>query len=173
MKLQSKSIRLRLVSENDAEFILKLRLDDKYNQFLSVVAPDLDSQKNWIKKYKKAELAKEEFYFVIERLDGVPCGTVRIYDLNKNSFCWGSWILNADKTRYAALESALLVYKFGFDSLECKKSHFEVMKENHKVISFHRKMGAVQTGFDDVNYYFEIDASTIKNMENRMARILK
>ena len=169
MLLESKSIRLRFVEETDAEFILKLRLDEKYNQFLSAVTADLQSQKDWIKKYKSDEKNKKQFYFIIERLDGTPCGTVRVYDLKKDSFCWGSWILNEDKTRYAALESAFLVYKFGFEVLGFKKSHFDVMKGNERVISFHKKMGAVQTGEDEQNYYFEITNSAVYAMQEKLA----
>jgi len=50
--LESKSIRLRLVEENDAEFILSLRLDPKYNNFISKVDNDIAAQKSWIRKYK-------------------------------------------------------------------------------------------------------------------------
>ena len=169
MKLESKSIRLRFVEETDAQFILKLRLDEQYNQFLSAVSPDLQSQKDWIRKYKNDEKAKSQFYFIIERLDGTPCGTVRVYDLKEDSFCWGSWILNEDKTRYAALESAFLVYKFGFEVLGFKKSHFDVMKGNERVISFHKKMGAVETGEDEQNYYFEINDSAVYAMQEKLA----
>lgn len=169
MKLESKSVRLRFVEETDAEFILTLRLDEKYNQFLSAVSPDLQSQKDWINKYKEDEKAKNQFYFIIERLDGTPCGTVRVYDLKEESFCWGSWILNEDKTRYAALESAFLVYKFGFEVLGYNKSHFDVMKGNEKVISFHKKMGAIETGEDDQNYYFEITDSPVYAMQEKLA----
>ncbi len=161
MLLESKSIRLRFVEETDAEFILKLRVDEKYNQFLSSVSPDLQSQKDWIRKYKDDEKNRKQFYFIIERLDGIPCGTVRVYDLKQDSFCWGSWILNEDKTRYSALESAFLVYKFGFKELGYKKSHFDVMKGNERVISFHKKMGAIQTGEDEQSYYFEITDNAV------------
>lgn len=173
MLLESKSIRLRFVEETDAEFILKLRLDERYNQFLSAVNPDLQSQKNWIKKYKAEEQAKKQFYFIIERLDGTPCGTVRVYDLRPDSFCWGSWILNEDKTRYAALESAFLVYKFGFEGLGYKKCHFDVMKGNKGVISFHQKMGAVEAGEDEQNYYFEITDSAVYAMQEKLASKLQ
>lgn len=169
MLLESKSIRLRFVEESDAEFILKLRLDEKYNQFLSSVTADLQSQKDWIRKYKDDERNKKQFYFIIERLDDTPCGTVRVYDLKQDSFCWGSWILNEDKTRYSALESAFLVYKFGFEELGYKKSHFDVMKGNEKVISFHTKMGAIQTGEDEQNYYFEITDSAVYATQKKLA----
>lgn len=169
MFLKSKTIRLRLVEESDAEFILKLRLDEKYNQFLSSVSPDLQSQKDWIKKYKNDEKIKKQFYFIIERLDNTPCGTVRVYDLKEDSFCWGSWILNEDKTQYAALESAFLVYKFGFEMLGYKKSHFDVMKENKKVISFHIKMGAKEIGADECNRYFEITDFAVCAMQEKLS----
>lgn len=165
--LISKTIQMRLVEENDAEFILKLRLDERYNQFLSDVNPDVQAQIDWIRKYKDDEKIKKQFYFIIERLDGKPCGTVRIYDLHKDSFCWGSWILNEDKTRFAAIESALLVYKFGFDELGFVKSHFDVRKGNERVISFHLKMGAQQTGEDELNYYFEITKEAVNVVRDR------
>ena len=161
MTLESKTIRLRFVNEIDAEFILKLRMDERYNQFLSSVSPDLKAQREWITKYKTDEAQGSQFYFIIERLDGTPCGTIRVYDLKEDSFCWGSWILNEDKTRYAALESAFLIYQFGFDHLGFKKSHFDVMKGNENVIAFHKKMGAIQTGEDQDNYYFNITQDAV------------
>lgn len=161
MLLESKSIRLRFVEVFDAEFILQLRLDERYNKFLSAVSPDLKSQKDWINKYKKDEVLGVQFYFIIELLDGSPCGTVRIYDLREESFCWGSWILNENKSRYAAIESAFLVYKFGFEKLGYKASHFDVMKENTRVISFHEKFGAVKTHEDEMNYYFTISKDAV------------
>lgn len=160
--LKSKTISMRLIEESDAEFVLNLRLDPRYNNFLSKVEASLDGQKKWIINYKNDEREKKQFYFIIERNDGVPCGTVRIYDIRNDSFCWGSWILNEDKTRYAAIESALLVYDFGFNKLKYLKSHFDVMKGNQKVINFHKKFGAVQTGEDEQNYYFEISKESVE-----------
>jgi RimJ/RimL family protein N-acetyltransferase len=159
--LKSKTISMRLIEESDAEFVLSLRLDPRYNNFLSKVEANLDGQKKWIRNYKNDERDKKQFYFIIERNDGVPCGTVRIYDIRNDSFCWGSWILNEDKTRYAAIESALLVYEFGFNKINYNKSHFDVMKGNQKVINFHKKFGAVQISEDEENYYFEISKESV------------
>lgn len=166
--LNSKTIRLRFVREGDAEFILKLRLDKTYNQYLSHVDSDVEAQRNWIKNYQLEEEEKKQFYFIIERLDGVPCGTIRIYDLRPNSFCWGSWILNENKTRYAAIESAFLVYEFGFEGLGYTKSHFDVRKGNDRVIAFHRRMGAIQVGEDKDNYYFQITREAVMSAKNRL-----
>ena len=159
--IRSKSISLRLVEEEDASFILSLRLDEKYNSFLSKVGSDLESQKLWIKEYKSHEANKEQYYFIIERADGKHCGTVRLYDFKNDSFSWGSWILNEDKTRYAAVESAFLVYQYGFNILGFGRSHFEVMKGNDRVVAFHEKMGAIRVGEDDINIYFEINRDQV------------
>ncbi len=160
--LESKTIRLRLVEEDDADFILSLRLDERYNKFLSGVVNDLDKQRLWIRQYKIDEAAREQYYFIIERLDGSKCGTVRLYDFKNDSFSWGSWILNENKTRYAAVETALLIYKFGFDELSFSRSHFEVLKENQNVISFHRKFGAKQVSEDADYVYFNFTNESYK-----------
>ena len=168
MDLQSKTVRLRLIEEQDAEFVLTLRLDDRYNQFLSSVNPSIAAQKEWIKKYKTDETEGTQYYFIIESLDGTPCGTVRIYDLKEDSFCWGSWILNENKTRYAALESAFLVYQFAFENLNFKKSHFDVRKGNDRVISFHEKMGAIKTGETELDLLFEIEKEAVSRTKSRL-----
>lgn len=169
MELSSKSIRLRLIEESDAAFILTLRLDPRYNTFLSAVVADVAAQKKWISHYKEDEAKGAQYYFIIERLDGTPCGTVRVYDMREDSFCWGSWILNENKTRYSALESAFLVYTFGFEHLGFNKCHFDVRKGNTKVISFHEKMGAYRTGEDDVDIFFEITPDAVAAARDHLA----
>lgn len=168
MKIELKSIRLRLVEESDACFILSLRLDERYNRFLSKGAADVEAQKAWIRKYKQDEASGFQYYFIIERLDGIPCGTVRIYDLQPDSFCWGSWILNEDKTRHAAIESTLLVYEVGFNRLGFSRSHFDVMKANKGVVAFHKRMGAAIVREDDQNYYFEITKQSVERSRAAM-----
>ncbi|MFM5135623.1 GNAT family N-acetyltransferase [Aeromonas rivipollensis] len=165
--LKSKTINMRLINEDDAEFVLKLRLDGNYNKFLSSVNADVSSQKTWIRKYKEDEVNNKQFYFIIERKDGTPCGTVRIYDIKNDSFCWGSWILNEDKTRYSAIESAVMIYNFGFNSLKFNKSHFEVIKDNVRVVNFHKKFGAVVVGEDSNNYYFEITKDAVEKSKEK------
>ncbi|MEG0869410.1 MAG: GNAT family N-acetyltransferase [Hafnia sp.] len=174
MKVESKTIRLRLVEEADAEFILSLRLDAKYNRFLSAVNADVEAQKSWIRKYKEDEQLGHQYYFVIERMsDGKRCGTVRIYDFLVDSFCWGSWILNEDKTRSAALESTLLVYEIGMDKLGFDKSHFDVRKDNEAVVKYHQRMGAEKISEDDDNYYFEITKAAVSRAREDMSKTIE
>ena len=106
LNLDSKTVKLRLVEKDDVGFVLPLRADDNYNKFLSAKFPDVNEQKEWFRKYKKDETEGKEFCFVIEKVDGTPCGTVRVFDLKPDSFSWGSWILNQDKTIYAEIGRA-------------------------------------------------------------------
>ena len=53
-----------------------------------------------------------------------------IYDIEANSFTWGSWILNANEPPKAALESAVLIYEIAFDLLELESVRFDVRRDN-------------------------------------------
>lgn len=173
--LYSKTICLRFVEAEDAEFILGLRLDSRYNQHLSTTTNDVNAQRDWIKEYKSREREDKEYYFIIERkVDGIPIGTVRLYDFKEqaNSFCWGSWILNEDKTRFAAIESAMLVYRFAFEEVQFSRSHFDVRKENKSVLSFHRKMGAKEIYEDDLNVYFHYFPESYREQKVKLKRFL-
>ncbi len=156
-ELEASTIYLRLVEEEDASFICSLRNDKNLNAFISESTADEEAQRDWIVNYKKREYKAEEYYFIIcRKSDDLQIGTVRLYDFKKesNSFCWGSWILNENKTKYAAVESALLVYEAGFNKLGFEQSHYDVMKSNSKVHSFHLKMGAEKVLEDEENIYY-------------------
>lgn len=72
---------LRLVLPDDAAYIYDLRMDPAYNSHLSAVTGAVQDQRGWIETYKTREAARTEYYFVIERTDGVCCGVVRLYDI--------------------------------------------------------------------------------------------
>lgn len=169
MELKSKTIHLRLVEPANAGFIHALRIDKKYNQYLSSVDKDVLKQREWILEYKKREALGQEFYYIIHRnSDSLPIGTVRMYDFSGDgySFCWGSWILNENKTRYAALECALLIYDYAFIDLGFKRCHMDIRKQNLKVIEFHKRFGVKiigETGEDYLGHYFVEDYFQIRD----------
>ena len=167
MRLVLDSIQMRLVELDDAEYIYNLRSVPNLNQHLSATSGGVAEQRRWLAKYKQDEATQKQFYFLIQRLNGTPCGTVRLYDLRDDSFCWGSWILDHSRPLSAALESAVLVYRFGFNELGFSKSHFDVRKENKAVIKFHKRFGAVQTDEDRDNYYFELDKNSVSEAIQR------
>lgn len=170
--LTSKTIRLRLVEVEDAEFIFLLRTDNRYNQHISDIDDDLEKQRAWLRAYKKAEARGEQYYFIIERRDGRKCGTVRVYDLQEESFSWGSWILNNEKSRSAAIESMMLAFKLGFEFLGYENSHFEARKKNIKAVSYILKCGAIITSEDDDYVYLGFDKATYSKKLRDFARFL-
>ncbi len=169
MNFKSNTINFRFVEETDAAFVNSLRVDEKYNQYLSHVDDDVSKQLAWIKKYKQREHNGDEYYFIIQRNDNQkPIGTVRIYDFipNENSFCWGSWILNEDKTKYAALECTILIYDFAFIELGYNRCHMDIRKGNTKVVDFHKKFGVrivAESEIDYFGYYYKDDYLKIRD----------
>lgn len=167
-----KNTQLKPVTESDANFILSLRLDNNLNKYLSVVENDLDKQIEWIKHYKIREANRLEFYFIIESNKNNKLGAVRLYDFNKNSFCWGSWMIKRDAPNTTSIESALTVYEFAFNILGFEQSHFDVRKENDKVIEFHKRFGAKIISEDELNYYFIILKSDYEISKKRYNKFL-
>jgi len=158
MIIKGKNIILRTVEIEDAEFVYTMRQNKNKTKYLSKIKGTVEDQKEWIRKYKKREKNKQEYYFVIESKEKEKLGLVRMYDFKIingfNSFCWGSWIIKDNAPKTTAIESALQIYEFGFFKLNFDMSHFDVRKENERVIAFHKRFGAKIIDEDKLNYYF-------------------
>ncbi|HJU99394.1 MAG TPA: GNAT family N-acetyltransferase [Burkholderiaceae bacterium] len=141
----------------DAEFILSLRTDASKNRYLSATSPDVERQREWLRRYATDD---SQIYFIICKLDGQPVGTVRLYDQQGDSFCWGSWIKSDDAPAGFGVESALLIYAFAL-RLGFQRAHFQVSKGNDGVISFHLRFGAVQVAEFDTEYHYEMSHAAI------------
>ncbi|WP_107495974.1 GNAT family N-acetyltransferase [Thalassobius sp. I31.1] len=152
------SLNVREIKVSDAEYIFQLRSDVTYNKYISKIDDNIETQRRFIEGYlEKNRTQRESFYFILEnKTTGARCGTVRIYNFNGDVFEWGSWILDEKKSRYSALETAILIYEYAFNILGFDRSEFEVNKDNVRVIDYHKKSGAEVIGEDDVNLYFRV-----------------
>jgi RimJ/RimL family protein N-acetyltransferase len=144
--IRGSRLSLRLVRPEDAAYIHGLRTDPTYNDHLSLVTGTIEDQRNWIESYKTRERAGSEYYFVIERKDGVRCGVVRLYEILSDRFTWGSWILDYNKPAKAALESAVLSFGFGFETLGLDEAKVDVRAENTHAEAFYRRLGMEESG---------------------------
>ncbi|WPZ31544.1 GNAT family N-acetyltransferase (plasmid) [Sulfitobacter sp. OXR-159] len=153
-KIDGVQLSLRLVRPEDAQYIHGLRTDPTYNGHLSTVTGTVEDQRSWIEAYKTREAAGSEYYFVIERKDGVRCGVVRLYDIAGDQFTWGSWILDHNKPRKAALESAVLSFGFGFDTIGLDIANIDVRKQNTHAEAFYRRLGMTETYRTDEDIFF-------------------
>lgn len=167
-KITGRTLVFRDASVDDAEFILSLRTDAKKSQHLSATKPDLDAQRAWLERYS---ISTDQAYFIIE-FQGMPIGTVRIYDPKGESFCWGSWILSNEAPKNAAIESALVVYSYAVDVLGFCRAHFDVRQGNASVWRFHESFGAIRVGESDLDYFYEIDDAAIQKSLERYRRFL-
>ncbi|WP_321311723.1 GNAT family N-acetyltransferase [Halarcobacter sp.] len=163
---------MRTVMLEDAEFIYNIRQNQNKTKYLSKITGTVQSQKEWIKSYKEREKIEKEFYFVIESKNDERLGLVRMYDFQYDSFCWGSWLIKENAPKTTAIESALQIYEFGFYKLGFKKSHFDVRKENKKVISFHKRFGAQIIDENELDYFFNFDKNQYEVIKEKYKRYL-
>jgi len=162
----------RLIFRNaevsDAQFILSLRVDEKKSRFLSKTDPDVVKQEGWLLGYKSS---KGQAYFVIENSAGEKVGTVRMYDAQGQSFCWGSWLIVEGAPSSTAIESALIVYQYGL-LLGFRAAHFDVRKGNKSVWQFHEKFGATRIGETEEDFLYSIGEAEIRESLHRYRKFL-
>ena len=168
-RITGKTLVLRDAKITDAAFILSLRTDSKKSRYLSYTSSELDQQIDWLRDYSNKS---NQAYFIIENITGEPLGTVRLYDPQGNSFCWGSWILKDGAPSTAAIESTLIVYAYAVDQLGFSEAHFDVRKDNKKVWRFHDRFGAERTGETEMDYLYRIGQKKIKLARQRYRKFL-
>lgn len=154
-RVYGRQVNLRLVTTADASYINALRQNPEYNQHVSPVIGTVADQTAWIESYKKREASGKELYYVVERKDSMPCGLVRLYNVTRDRFTWGSWILDRNKPSKAALESAVLSFGIGFVKLGIQHADIDVRMGNAKAIAFYRRFGMKEVRQDCRNLYFE------------------
>lgn len=152
----------------DATFIVELRTHEKKSAHISKTSNDIKQQEVWLEKYSNDS---EQVYFVILNNEGDRVGTVRLYDIQGDSFCWGSWILKEGAPSSYAIESALLVYHFAL-SLGFENAHFDVRKGNESVWRFHERFGALKTAETADDYLFSISREAIERSLEKYKKYL-
>ncbi len=172
MRIEGKNIYLRTVEASDADFVYIMRKNKHKTKYLSTVSGTVDVQKRWIANYKTREKQGKEYYFIIESKKHEKLGLVRMYDFNNDSFSWGSWIIKEDAPAFTAIESALQIYEFAFYQLGFTQSHFEVQKENAKVISFHQRFGAKIVNENELEYFFTLTKEEYEVTKKKYKRYL-
>jgi RimJ/RimL family protein N-acetyltransferase len=164
-----KTLSFRDASLDDAAFILSLRTDADKSRYLSSVSGELVEQQAWLKRYAEDD---NQVYFIIEYQDA-PIGTVRLYDPQGESFCWGPWILHSSRPSQAAMESALMVYAYALDHLGFTAAHFDVRELNERVWQFHERFGATRVAENEIDFFYSLDVKAIHISQNRYQRYLE
>lgn len=135
-KLEGKYVNLRSVTENDAEFILKIRNDPKISKYLPPLTVSLEQQQKWISK-QRAD--KDSFYFLLETPEGESLGTLSIYDIERDIAETGRFCSYGNP--FANIEACVLMYDFIFNKLKLKSIHIWVFEDNKPVIQMNHGLG--------------------------------
>lgn len=142
LQMAGRRFSLRPATREDAGFILSLRTDPELGRYLHPTSPKLEDQLAWMEAY---EARDGDYYFVIEdQVLDAPVGTIAIYDADQGAAEWGRWLIRPGSL--AAVESALLTYRAGFEVLGLSRLYCRTIADNQRVVSFHDSMGAKRTG---------------------------
>ena len=158
------AFRLRPVADADAQLIVALRTDCKLSAYLHRTSERVEDQIDWLSDYYRRP---DDYYFAVENVRGVVEGFISLYDVEKSRSVgeWGRWILR--KGSLAAVESALLIYRFAFESLGLREVFCRTVSANQSVVSFHDSCGVsrrlVMRGF------FQIDGRAADAIEHRVS----
>tara|TARA_R110002072_G_scaffold4719_2_gene33038 strand:- start:12045 stop:12599 length:555 start_codon:yes stop_codon:yes gene_type:complete len=172
-RVEGPNLILRLIEPNDAGYVHDLRTNPTYNRHLSKVRGTIEDQRRWIQEYKMRETEGQEFYYVIERKDGMRCGLVRLYEIGFKSFTWGSWILDFNKPRRAAFESAMLSFEVAFDRLNLLEGFVDVRIDNAKALAFYIRFGMRELRRDHQDVYFVYSREAHEQNSNEFQRYLE
>lgn len=149
------NIKLRLVEESDANFIIHLRTDLAKSKFISSTDSNLEKQREWIREYKKREKIGEEYYFIAIDENNEEFATYRIYNKSMNSIEIGSFISKPSyNISINIIKVDVMIKEFVFVSLGYNKLNFEVRKGNKSVVNYHKKFQPYLESEDELNFYF-------------------
>lgn len=171
-QINSYGIKLRLVEESDADFIIDFRTNSLKSRFISKTNPDLEKQRSWIREYKKREKEEEEYYFIAIDENNIEFATYRIYNKKENSIEIGSFV---SKPLYDnpinVIKVDVILKTFVFTSLKFEKLNFEVRKENKSVVSYHKKFHPLLVEEDELNYYFVLSKENFFNNKLKFEKL--
>lgn len=155
-ELDRYGLHVRFVREKDAEFILSLRTDPKLSRFIHPTENDDEKQRAYIRCYKEREKQGMDYYFIFF-LQGEPVGLARIYNVQGDTFTFGSWLFKEGLPYWVSIAGAIIAREFAFEELG-KEKEVEAdgtHEDNKGVISFSRMLGMNFDGFkmDDKGKY--------------------
>lgn len=146
-QIEKYGLQVRLVREENAEFIVALRTNPLKARYISPTSSSVEDQKSWIKAYKEREVAGTDYYFIYS-YQGKLAGVNRIYEIEGNHFIHGSWIFSDEVPPYCALAAGIIAREIAFDilGLEEEIDTAGVHKDNQGVLQYLRVLGAEFTG---------------------------
>lgn len=161
---------VRLVQEDDAAFIVKLRTNGKLSRFIHATDNDVEKQKQWIREYKERELEGRDYYFIYFS-GGRPVGVNRIYNITENSSTGGSWVCSEDATMEESLATNFICTEIR-EIFDIKSGPFTVSKGNNQVLKFHLRMGSEIIDENEYEYFLKGNREKYNKAKNKYIKLL-
>ena len=165
-------LHVRLVREEDAEFIVRLRTDPQICRYIHSTSEDVCKQKQWIRDYIVREKQGKELYFIFSK-ENENIGLARLYNIEDGKFTSGSW-LSCSNFIGGGVLCDIISREIAFDLFPEYINYFDIRKENRKVLRYAKSYHPVLYKEDEENFYFHTDKMTFERYKQiylRMAKI--
>jgi RimJ/RimL family protein N-acetyltransferase len=163
--LYGKFTNMRSVAEDDAEFILKLRLDSYNSQFINKTENNLEKQIEWIRLQR---LRPDDYYFLFTDKENNKAGVISLYNIGDKVAESGRFISFGSSVQN--MEAVLMHFDYAYHELGINLVHFTVSKINKKVANMWKRLGIPMAGETTANgtdsYYFELAKVDYENVLN-------
>lgn len=136
--IKGKYVALKPADEADSAFTLSLRQDPQFTAFLPRLDITLEQQKAWIAAQRERE---DDYFFVVWTNEGVPIGTVSVYNVNGDTSESGRLALRGNALQNT--EACLLLFRFAFDVLHLKEVTGYIVDGNRRAERFNSQFGCI------------------------------
>lgn len=134
--IKGEYVDLTSVSEEDAEFTLLVRQDERMTKYLPKVTNSLEQQKAWISSQRKK---KGDYFFIAKDHAGNPIGTIGIYDIHGKVGEGGR--LTSVGNALQSLEIQYLIFRFDFEILKLDEVTSYIYAENKSAYRLSETLG--------------------------------
>lgn len=169
-ELDRYGLHVRLVREEDAGFIVKLRTNERLGRYIHATENDVNKQREWIREYKKREEKGAEYYFIFETAAGNPLGVYRLYDITEQSFISGSWIFLPDAPLGTSMIAFIIAREIAWDISPEAINLYDIKKANKSVLQFTSNFTPKVIRETEDTLYFE---NTREDFEEHKTTILR
>lgn len=133
------TVRLRAVTEDDAEITYAMRTDKEKVKYLHQVNGTVEDQRKYITSQRQKE---GDYLFLVTDLEGKAIGMRGIYDVTADSAESGRTIGYGDA--FQNMEALILGLDFAFDVLGVSVIYMDAAADNSSVRGIQQKIGAVE-----------------------------
>ena len=138
--IEGRFVRLRSITEHDAEFSFSIRNSKHASGLVGVKVESVDDQREYIRKQRKKE---GDYYFVVTNMKEEPIGLIGVYDINGDEAEIGREVSIGNPAEM--LEPGILIAEFSLNYLKLRNLRFIVYKKNTKHIMSLKQEGLIPT----------------------------